>query len=66
MQYDCPYSGKSFILVIINTLHVPTMCNHSIPPFAMIEAGVVVNDTPKIQVVDSDVMDHSLYFKKVT
>ena len=64
VQYDCPYSGKPYILVIRNALHVPNMNNHLIPPFIMREAGIVVNDVPKIQVDDPDVSDHSIYFKE--
>ena len=63
LKYDDSYSGKSYILVIRNALHVPNMKNHLIPPFILREAGIVVNDTPKMQIVDPDVRDHSLYFK---
>jgi hypothetical protein len=48
IQYDCPYTGDSYILVIRNALHVPSMEN-LIPPFIMLEAGVQVHDTLKIQ-----------------
>ena len=60
--YECPYKGTSHILVIRNCLHVPTMSNNLIPPFVMREAGVVVNDKPKIHSVDAGVEDHSIYF----
>ena len=62
VQYDCPYTGQSSVLVIRNALHVPSMHNHLILTFMMREAGGVVNDTPKIQVVDPDVTDHSIFF----
>ena len=48
LQYDCPYSGKLYILVLHNALHVATMPHHLIPPFIMREAGIIVNDIPKI------------------
>ena len=35
IQYDCPYDGKSYILVIRNALYVPSMHNNLIPPFVM-------------------------------
>ena len=38
------------------------MDNHLITPFIMREAGIMVNDTPKIQLVDPDVTSHSIYF----
>ena len=44
IQYDCPYSGVSYILVIRNTLHVTLMRNNLLPPFILREA-VVTKDT---------------------
>ena len=44
IQYDSPYNGKSYILVIWNALHVPSMTNNLLPPFMLREAGVEVND----------------------
>ena len=63
IQYDCPYTGENYILVIRNALHVPSMDNHLIPPFIMREAGIEVNDTPKIHTDDPSVIDHCLQFK---
>ena len=31
----------------------------------MREAGIIVNDIPKIQVNDPDVMDHSIFLKEI-
>ena len=64
VQYDDPYSGTSYTLIIRNALHVPNMKNHLIPPFIMREAGIEVNDTPKVQMDDPNVEDHFLYFKE--
>ena len=50
------------MLVIQNTLHVPSMSNNLIPPFILLEAGITVNDTPNIQLADPTIDDHSLYF----
>ena len=57
VRYDCPYDGKSYIFVVRKALHVPSMRNNLIPLFIMREAGIRVNDTPKIQT-----SDHSIYF----
>ena len=38
------------------------MENNLIPPFVMREAGIDVNDVPKIQVEDPSVEDHSIFF----
>ena len=38
VRYDCPYDGKTYIFVLRNALHVPSMKNNLIPPFVMREA----------------------------
>jgi Reverse transcriptase (RNA-dependent DNA polymerase) len=63
LAYDCPYSGRTFILVARNVLHVPSMDNNLVPPFVMREAGLEVKDTPKIHVLDPTIEDHSIWFK---
>jgi hypothetical protein len=35
--YDCPYSGKTYILVCQNALSVPEMEHNLVPPFIMRE-----------------------------
>ena len=62
LQYDCPFDGQTYILVVRDALHVPSMKNNLIPPFVLREAGVQVNDVPKIQLSDPTESDHSLYF----
>lgn len=62
IQYDCPYDGTVYILIVRNALYVKSMSNNLIPPFVMREAGIEVNDTPKIQKNDPGVEDHSIYF----
>jgi hypothetical protein len=62
VQYDCRYNGRSYILVIRNALHVPSMKNNLLPPFVMREAGLKVYDIPKIQVTEPSIEDHSLSF----
>ena len=62
IQYDCPFEDKQYILVIRNALHVPSMNNNLIPPFMLREAGVLVKETPKIQVEDPRVDDHAITF----
>ena len=62
LQYESPYDGKTYILVIRNALYVPSMKNNLIPPFILREAGIEVNDVPKIHMDDPDEMAHSLFF----
>ncbi len=64
VMYECPISGKEHILLVRNALHVPAMEQNLIPPFVMREAGIVVNDTPKIHMNDPTVEDHSIYFEE--
>ena len=52
LMYDCPYSGKSYILVVQNAIHVPSMENNLIPPFMMREARIIINEKAKIHTDD--------------
>ena len=59
-MYRCPFSGTEYLLIILNALHVPTMSHNLIPPFILREAGVKVNDKPKIHCSDPGEDDHAL------
>ena len=48
VAYDCPYSMKTYLLTVRNALYVPSMTHNLIPPFIMREAGLTVNDVPRI------------------
>ena len=61
IQYDCPYNGMSYIFLVYNAVYVPSMENNLIPPFLLREAGIRVNDTPKIHSALPDVNDHAIY-----
>ena len=65
VKYDNPYNGKSYILVLQNALHVPSMDNNVIPPFMLREMGVTVNDVPKIHKEDPTVDDHAITFAEM-
>ena len=62
LLYDCPYSGKSYVLVIQNAVHIPSMGNNLIPPFMMREARIMVNEKAKIHMEDPKDLDHSITF----
>ena len=47
-----------------NALYVPSMDINIIPPFIVREAGVVINDKPKIHVSDPSLYDHAIIFVK--
>ena len=62
VRYDCPYSGTTYILVVRNALHVPTMTHNLIPPFMMREVGITVNDVAKIHLQNPTSDDHCIIF----
>ena len=62
VQYECPYTHDLYMLVIRNAIYVPSMEVNLLPPFVMREAGVVVNDVPKIQINDPSNEDHAIIF----
>ena len=64
IQYDDPFDGQSYILVIRNALQVPSMLNNLLPPFMMREAGIKVNDVPKIHVDNPTGDDHAIIFQE--
>ena len=64
IQYDDPYDGQQYIFVIRNAIHVPSMKNNLIAPFILREAGITVNDVPKIHRDDPTEDDHAIIFKE--
>ena len=60
LAYDCPHSHKTYILIGRNVLSVPTLEHNLIPPFILREAGLIVNDTPKIHKEDPTIDDHAI------
>jgi len=62
IAYDCPYTFKTFILLVRNALYMPSMSCNLIPPFIMRERGVIVNDTPKIHCSEPNEDDHCIRF----
>ena len=61
VAYDCPFTHKTFILIGRNILHISTLDHNLLPPFILREAGLVVNDKPKIHSDMPTVEDHSIY-----
>ena len=56
-------TGEDYILVVRNAIRVKAMSNNLIPPFMMREAGIEVNDVPKIKVKDPTADHHAIIFK---
>ena len=44
----CNYTGNNYIIMLKKSLSVPKINNNLVPIFAMREAGLKVNSTPKI------------------
>ena len=64
IAYYCTSSGETYLLVVRNALCAPTMDINMIPTFVLREAGLILNDTRKIQCKDSSVEDHPLFYGK--
>jgi hypothetical protein len=60
VRYD--RDGRVYVLLIRNALYVPSLEYNLLPPFMMTEAGVIVRDTPKIQLDDPSEEDHAITF----
>ena len=63
VAYDCPFSHKSYILLMRNALYVPELKMNLIPPFIMREGGLEVDECPKSQAQIPTVSNHSMYHK---
>ena len=61
VAYDCPYTSKTYLLVMRNALHIPSMKHNLIPPFILRESGLIVQDIPKIHCDKPTVEDHLIY-----
>ena len=62
LTHDCPWAGEVHVLVIRNSLRVPSMCNNLILPFIMRSGGITMNDVPKTHCEDPAVDDHCMLF----
>ena len=48
VAYDSSTTNKTYILLFRNALYIPTLETNLVPPFVMREAGLIVNDIPRI------------------
>ena len=55
-----PHTGSSYLLLFRNALYIPSMTNNLVPPFLLREAGLIVNEIPKIHVKSPEISDHSI------
>ena len=62
LAYDCPYTRQTYIFIVRNALHIPSMTHNLVPPFIMRAGGVKVSDIAKIHCEDPTVDDHCIIF----
>ena len=61
VKWICPHTGSSYLLLFRNALYIPSMTNNLVPPFLLREAGLIVNEVPKIHMTSPEIKDHSIY-----
>ena len=64
VAYDDPLEGDTYLSVIKNALHVPSMKSNLIPPFMMRLAGIEVNECPKFLSEFPTIKNHSILFRE--
>ena len=58
--YDDPFTLTTYLLVMRNALHIPSMDHNLIPPFLMQEAGLLLDETPKFQLEIPTIDNHAI------
>ena len=61
-MYEYPYTGNNVVLVVRNSLCVPSTKKNLIPPFIMREKDVQVKYIPKTHMAEPDEDDHAIVF----
>ena len=64
LKYECPYSGEVKILIIRRGLYVSSMTHYLLPPFMLREAGIHINEVPKIHVTSPTEKHHAITFQE--
>ena len=64
LKYECPYSGEVKIMIMKRGLYVPSMTHNLLPPFKLWEAGITINEVPKIHVTSPTEEHHAITFQE--
>ena len=64
LKYECSYSGEVNILIIRRGLHVPSMTDNLLQPLKLREAGIQIDEVPKIHVTSPTEEHHAIITKK--
>ena len=66
LAYDCPKILNNCMLIVKNALHITLMQQNLIPLFIMREAGLEMNDVPRIHIWDELIREsHSIMIPQV-
>ena len=65
VAYDCPFSGRTILMVARNALYVESMDHNLFPPFIMCKAGLEVDEQAKIHTTQPSKEHHSVYCKEI-
>ena len=60
VDYDCPWSQTTYILIARKILYVSSMDHNLITPFILREAGLTVNDTSMIHLNEPFIDNHAI------
>ena len=64
LKYECPYSGEVKVLIIRKGLYVPSMTHNLLPQFVLREAGIHINEVPKVHVTSPTDEHHAITFQE--
>ena len=64
LKYECPYSCEIKILIIKRGLYVPSMTHNLLSPFMLRDAGITINEVPKIHVTSPTEDHHAITFQE--
>jgi len=62
VTYDCMMTGNSYIMILRNALHIPSIEVCLLHPIMMRLAGVEVDECPKFLSSKPSIINHSIYF----
>ena len=61
VAYDCPFKCKTYLLLMRNVLHIPELPLNLLRPLIMREAGILVDECPKLQSSNPSIKNHSMF-----
>ena len=65
VEYDCPLSGRTILMVARKSLYVESRDHNLVPPFIMREAGLEMDERAKIHTPKPSKEHHSVYCREI-